>query len=213
MKWVELQRKVKEIFNDAKVVKFKDVLEKDKNGWNWVLTFHQLTTEVSLIIHTKIIFKLDHEKNELRLNEFLYLYDLNCKYRLVKFDSLEQIENIINDILLQNKFGENIMYISELLVSPASTLNNYFYSKGVQNYSIYEFNYDPEITVVPCQEFKINFDFNVNNKYDVELNIEKEKNNNFELTFKYLDQTEKQDIESLKSLRGSILGFIKRKLD
>ena len=213
MTWLELQKKIKDTFENAKVIKFKDILEKDKNGWNWILTFHQLTTETSLIVHTKFIFKLKENKEELRLNEFLYLYDLNCKYRLVKFDNIQDLETLIDNILLQDKFGDNIMIISRLLISPAMTLNNYFYEQNEEDLTIYEFNYDPEVIIAPCQEFKMNFTFNVNNNYVVDMNIQKEKNDFFKISFEYLGNKKVIEIDNLISLNKTILAYIKRELN
>ncbi len=213
MTWVELQERIKIIFEDTHLYRFKAVIEKDKNGWNWILNFHKLTNDTTLIIHTRFIFKLDENKENLRSLEFLYLYDLNCKYRLLKFANLDELESKINRIFSENKFGENILALSELMVSPEQTINNYFFENKIEGYSVYEFDYHPEFVVIPCQKLSMDFKFNVNNKSDIILDLRKENDEKFKLTFKYLDKPTTVELDDLSSLVKTIGLYIERNVE
>jgi hypothetical protein len=212
MTWVELQEKIKIIFEDTHMHRFKAVVEKDKNGWNWILNFHKLTNDSTLIIHTRLIFKLDDSQTNLRSLEFLYLYDLNCKYKLVKFANLDDLESKINGIFSENKFGQNILVLSDLMVSPEQSINKYFYENKIEGYSVYEFDYHPEFVVIPCQKLSMDFKFNVNNKNDVTLDLRKENSQKFKLTFKHLDKSEVIELDDLSSLVKTIGLYIERNI-
>lgn len=213
MTWVELQETIRNIFEKTHLYRFKAVLEKDKNGWNWILNFHKLTNDTTLIIHTRFIFKLDEAKENLRSLEFLYLYDLNCKYKLLKFENSTDLESKINSIFDKNEFGKNILAISELMVSPEQTINNYFFEKKIEGYSIYEFDYHPEFVVIPCQKLSMDFKFNVNNKNDITLDLRKEKDGNFKLTFNYLDKATEVELSDLSSLIETIAMFVSKNVE
>lgn len=213
MTWVELQEKIKTIFEDTHLHRFKAVIEKDKNGWNWILNFHKLTNDTTLIIHTRFIFKLDENKENLRSLEFLYLYDLNCKYKLLKFANLDELESKINRIFTENKFGENILSLSELMVSPEQTINNYFFENKIEGYSVYEFDYHPEFVVIPCQKLSMDFKFNINNKSDITLDLRKDNDEKFKLTFKYLDKPTTIELDDLSSLVKTIGLYIERSVE
>ncbi len=212
MTWIELQKVIEKIFEQTHLHRFKAILEKDVNGWNWILNFHKLTSPTTLIIHTRFIFKLDENKENLRSNEFLYLYDLNCKYKLIKFKDAENLEERINKILEQDLFGKNLMAISELMIAPEQTINNYFYENDIEGYSIYSFDYSPEYVVIPCQKLSLDFKFNVNNKTDVSLDVRKIKDETFKLTFKFLDKNTIVELEDLTNLIGAIAMYIQKNI-
>jgi len=206
--WTELQNKIKDMFSNATMKSFKDVLEKDKNGWNWILSFHNLTTETALIAHTKFIFKLTEDKKELRKKDFLYLKDLNCLYKIVRFDDLESLRDQINEIFTQDIFGKNLLAISQLLVSPEMNINQIFYDKKIEGYSIFNFSYEPKTAIVPCQNFMMEFKFNINNLYDVQLTIRKEKD--FKIIFKYGESIEEHYEKDLIVLPSLIVTYVQK---
>jgi hypothetical protein len=209
--WTDLQTKIKDIFENATMIDFKDVLEKDKNGWNWILSFQNLRTDTALIAHTKFIFKLNEEKTELRKNDFLYLKDLNCLYKIVKFDDLESLRDQIHEIFTQDLFGDNLLAISELLVSPEMNINQVFYDRKIEGYSIFNFAYEPKAAIVPCQDFMMEFEFNVNNKYDITLTIRKE--DDFHITFKHGEDIEEHNEEDLKKLTELIVIYVQKNIE
>lgn len=209
--WSDLQQKIKQIFENSTMKDFKDVLEKDKNGWNWILSFQNLRTETALIAHTKFIFKLNNDKKELRKNEFLYLKDLNCLYKIVKFDDLESLKDQINEIFMQDIFGENLLSISELLVSPEMNINQKFYDRKIDGYSVFNFSYEPKSPLVACQDFMMEFEFNINNQYDISLTIRKE--DKFHITFKHGDEIEEHKEEDLKNLTELIVTYVQKNIE
>lgn len=171
--WVDLQKAIKHIFSESQVRKFKDIVQKDSNGYNWYLSFHDLRTRDSIVIHTKFIFKLTDDKKTLRKNEFLYLNDINCKYKIIKFENLGELEADINEILTQNMFGDDLISLSEFLIEPEREINSYFSSNNIEGYSVFEFEYYPNESIVACQNIVFEFDFNVNNNQDVKLIVNK----------------------------------------
>ncbi len=213
IKWVDLQKRVKMIFDGAKVRVFNDVLEKDANGWNWILNFEDLRTDTALIIHTKLIFKLDDKKEFVRKNDFLYLKDINCIYKIIKFDSLGDLEATIKDILNQSMFGKNLMAISEFLIEPERNINQYFYNNKIEGVSIFMFDYTPVKTIVACQDLELNFKFNINNTQDVKMKIKKVGKEKFKIIFEYSGDSWYIEQEELNNLVEVISKFVKEKLN
>jgi hypothetical protein len=211
LEWVELQKRIKTIFSIAQVKKFKDVLQKDANGWNWILSFHELRTDTTLVLHTKIIFKLDKDKKFLRKNEFLYLKEFPCKFKIIKFSSLGNLENILDQIFSQSMFGDNSMILNELLVDPEMEINNYFSSNSISGYTVFEFEYIPGDALKSCQKLILKFKVNVNNNQDFEFYIRKK--NKFEIIFDYAGKKKIVKQESLKNLVEIIAKFIVNNLD
>lgn len=213
IKWVDLQQTIKMIFEGAKVRTFKDVLEKDGNGWNWILNFEDLRTENALIVHTKMIFKLDESQEFLRVLNFLYLKDINCLYKIVKFTSLGDLEATIKEILNQDMFGKNLMAISEFLIEPEVSINKYFYENKKEGFSIFSFQYTPIKVIVPCQELEFNFVFNVNNTEDVEMKIKKIGKEKFNIIFSYSGDKWETQQEELNNLSEVVGKFVSEKLN
>lgn len=186
IEYVELQKVIKDYFKDAKVKKFKNSLSKDPNGYNWVITFHELRTDSALICYTKFIFKLDKDKKYVRKTEFLYLRDLPNKYRIVKYNDLNDIKKILDDILTQNMFGEYTTEISEFLSEPERHINNYFSSKEIFEYSVFDFQYIPN---EKDKSFVMYFKMNINNNIDVDVKLT--ISDKIDLTFKHADKYKK----------------------
>jgi hypothetical protein len=212
--WVDVQERINIIFDTSRIQKMDTVLEKDKNGWNWILTFHRIETETTKILHTKFIFKLDEDKKKLRASHFLYLFDLNCKYHVIRFNDLTDMDTKIRRILLQPNqyFGHNLQALNDFIVSPAQAVNNYLYKKNVTDLSIFAFDYAPEEVIVPCQKLELPFKFNIDNRYDVMLVIKKVKDEKFNLTFDYQSETETVALDDLTNLVGAVGEYIKRTL-
>lgn len=212
--WVDLQKGVKETFADCRMGSFKDVLEKDRNGWNWILSFDLLESSTTLLIHAKFIFKLDEDKKQLRLNndknEFLYLYDLNCKYRVQPFSDLANLKELVKDILMNDRFGENLLAVSAFMVSPSKAINKYFYENKVMGLSVFEVEYEPTSKVVPCKSLSIDFKFNVNNKIDVKLEVVKEGEGKFKLIFEHEEKRNEVEIDELNALSKSVAWYIQK---
>jgi hypothetical protein len=206
--WIDLQERIKLIFSGDKVRLFKDILEKDTNGWNWILNFDDLRTDKALIVHTKMIFKLSPDQKFLRKLDFLYLKDINCLYKVIRFDDLGDLENSIKLILNDNLFGKNLLAISELLIEPEININKYFFDNRIEKYSIFSFDYTPVKVVIPCQKLEFNFKFNVNNTQDVEMKIKKSGKEKFNIIFSYNSEkwiTEQHELNNLVDVIGKFV--------
>lgn len=207
MRFVELQKTIKTIFSDSQVKLFKDFVVKDKNGYNWVLHFHELRTINSLIFHTRFIFKLDDQKKNLRVDDFLYLKDIPNTYSIIKFSSLGDLQNIMNDILSQNNFGINSKTLNELLIQPEIDINNYLSTKNITGYTVFGFEYLPLIA-----ENKFKFKLNVNNNQDFEMIIQN-KDNKFNISFNHKGKIITTQTEDLKNIIEIIANFIIKNME
>lgn len=210
IKWVELQLKIKEVFADTEVRKFKDIVSKDVNGYNWVLSFHDMRNKNSIVIHTKFIFKLSDDKQTLRKNEFLYLKDINCLYEIIRFDNLGELEAVINEILTQNMFGKDIVTLSEFIIEPERLINNIFADEKVIGYTVFDFEYYPSQTIRKCQDTVFEFNFNVNNNQDVKLFIIKE--DKYKFKFEYGGKVYTTITDDLSNIPNTIALFVKKYL-
>lgn len=213
IKWVDLQKRIKTIFSDSKTRSFEDILEKDENGWNWILDFEDLRTNNALIIHTKMIFKLDAKQENLRAMNFLYLKDINCIYKIVKFDSLGDLEDAINEIINQDMFGENLMAISEFLIEPEVSINKYFFDNKIEGFSVFSFQYTPVKNIIPCQKLEFNFSFNVNNTQDVKMSIKKIRKEKFNIIFTFENKKWSTTQDELNNLSEVVGKFISEKMN
>jgi hypothetical protein len=213
IKWVELQKTIQEIFTDSEVRKFKDVVTKDGNGYNWILSFHDLRDRNSIVIHTNLIFKLSEDKQTLRKNEFLYLKDINCLYEIIKFENLGELEAVINEILIQNMFGQDIISLSEFIIEPERLINNTFATENIEGYTVFEFEYYPSQAIGQCQDTIFEFDFNVNNNQDVKLKIRKEGKSKYKFKFESGGKIYSTTTSSLDDIAKTISLFIQKYLD
>lgn len=207
IKWGDLQEKIKFIFSTSQVKHFDDKIDDDVNGYNWILSFQELRNEMTIILHTKLIFKIDKDKKYLRKNEFLYLYDLNCKYRIVKFDSLTDLENIIFRIMRDNTFSDDMVSLSEFLIEPEIIINEYFRKEEIDGITIFELRYIPS-NLMNCNDMELLFKGNINNSTDFNLTIKKDKD--FIITLTYEGSTYNKTIKDLSDLSNSIGSLFKK---
>ena len=100
----EIEEAFKEIFDEEKgvVTSVDTVYEKSENEdfLKLVICLHGLSTEDISIIHTKFVFKTDLMKRNIIENSFIYLYDINCVYHKIEFDSIIDMKKKIDDILI-----------------------------------------------------------------------------------------------------------------
>lgn len=211
MTFQEASEKILEFFNDSQVVKTSSVWEKmeDGNGYKWVLVLHNLNWAEAIVIHTKFILKTDKEKKNLLKNQFSYLYDMNCKYRFVDFTDLNDLELKLTRIITENTFGDNVKALSSFLVNPTMTLNDYMFEKGIDNFSIFNFEYDPHYSILPCKLINFDFKFDVNNTHKIKLNLKKEESNKFIYRFQLDEEFTEVETEDLKNIPGVIFQYLK----
>lgn len=202
----QIDETIKEVFDTSKVKNVDTVYEKTNGDFlKLVISLHGLTFEDTVIVHTKFIFKTNLEKTGLVDNVFVYLYDLKCVYKQVKFDSdsTDDLKTKLIDIINSNMFGNDLQSLSEFMEQPATRINHYLNQKGVEDFSVYTVDYDPKFKMMPCEDMAFDFTINVNEQHEFDLNIDKQ-DEIFKLTFKFMDEIEIIDAESLSNLSGIV---------
>ena len=134
----QLDNIIENIFDDTLVRTLDTVYELSNNEefYKLVFSFHNITLDDTIILHTKFIFKTNLEKTHLIEDSFIYLYDINCQYHKVNFGNELDLKEQILDILNTNDFGKDIRKLSEFLESPSMLINSYLQSEGVETIGI-----------------------------------------------------------------------------
>ena len=209
MTFKEASEQLLNFFKDSQVVKTSAVWEKfdDDKGYKWVLVLHNLNWGDAIVIHTKFILKTDKEKQNLLKQQFSYLYDMNCQYRFVDFESLKDMELKLAQIVTENKFGSNVKNLSKFLINPTMTLNEELFEKEVKNCTVFDFEYD---SILPCKLINFDFKFDVNNAYNVSLNLKKEEAGEFVYKFQLDEKFDEVKMKDLDNVPGVIVEYLKK---
>ena len=224
IKIAEIEDIFKEIFDEEEgvVTSVETLYEKPKNDENFlklIISIQGLSTDDSTIIHTKFIFKADEHKNHLIDNSFLYLYDINCVYHKIDFTSLIDVKKNIEDIIDTNKFGEDIIILSDFIEAPAMFLNYYMKRSDISDYSIFDVIYEPKFKTTPCDKTTFDFKVNINNNYNIDLSIHKndakddEDVNTYTFQFTFMDEIITDETDDLKNIHYFIGSNIAKILD
>lgn len=220
----EIEQTFKDIFEEeeglVQSVETVYELSKDEQFYKLVISIHGLSVEDTLIIHTKFIFKVDSEKRKLIDSSFIYLHDINCKYHKVDFNNIVDMKNKIEDIIESNDFGEDIQILSDFIEAPAMFLNYYMRRAKITEYSIFDVKYEPKFKTTPCDKTTFDFEIDVNNNYKFELSIYKidrpsddEENDTYRYQFKFMDDVETIETDTLRNIHFVIGSNIARILD
>ena len=215
-----IEQVFKEIFDEEKglVKSVESVYEKSEDGdyLKLVISIHNIKTDISTIIHTKFIFKTDLEKINILENSFVYLYDINCRYRKVDFNDESSLKESIDDIISSTDFGKDIKILSDFIEAPSMFLNYYFKKSNITNYSVFDVQYEPKFKVQPCDKTTFDFKVNVNNSYDIEISISKIEDDekiNYKVYTKFLDDYIIEEINTLNNVQNIIGSNISTILD
>jgi len=216
----EIESLFKKILEEAKVQSVDSLYEipEGTDFHKLVISLHEITTDDVGIIHTKFIFKVDTERRHLVENSFIYLYDLNCNYHKINFKDLSQLENKIKDIFESADFGEDLTILSDFLEAPAMFLNYYMMRADITGYSIFDVKYAPKFKHAPCDEMTYDFKISVNNSYNIDISVKKVDNAEdeaptYKITFKFLDNIETVESDTLKNIHFRIGSGIAEILD
>jgi hypothetical protein len=221
----EIEEAFKDIFSeeDGVVTSVETVYEKsdDEEYLKLIISLQGLSTEDISIIHTKFIFKTDVNKRHIIENSFIYLYDINCVYHKVKFDNIIDLKKKIEDIIESNNFGTDIQILSDFTESPAMFLNYYMKRAKITEYSVFDVEYEPKFKNTPCDKTTFDFNININDNYDIEVSINKVDRNEddvdgidkYKLQFRFMDEIESVEVDSLKNLHYLIGSNIAKTLD
>jgi hypothetical protein len=220
----EIEQTFKDIFEEEEglVQSIETVYELSENEefYKLVISIHGLSVEDTLIIHTKFIFKVDTDKRNIIDNSFIYLYDINCNYHKVDFRNIVDLKNKIEDILESNDFGEDIQILSDFIEAPAMFLNYYMRRAKITEYSIFDVKYEPKFKTTACDKTTFDFEIDVNNNYKFNVSIYKidrasddEENDTYRYQFKFMDDMETVEVDSLRNIHFLIGSNIARILD
>lgn len=219
----EIEQTFKDVFEEeeGKVSSVETVYEYSDNEefYKLVISIQNLSIEDTLIIHTKFIFKTDLKKQNVIDSSFIYLYDINCNYQKVDFDNILDLKSKIENIIESNDFGVDIKILSDFIEAPAMFLNYYMKKSKITDYSIFNVKYDPKFKTTPCEKTTFDFEIDINNNYTINLSISKkgkvddEEYDVYKFQFKFLDEYETVETDTLKNIHFTIGSSIAKLLD
>ena len=220
----EIEQSFKDIFEEedglVQSVETTYEISNNEDFYKLVISLHGLSIEDTLIIHTKFIFKTDLEKRNIIDNSFIYLYDINCNYHKIDFSNITDMKNKIETIIESNDFGEEIQILSDFIEAPAMFLNYYMRRAKITDYSIFDVKYEPKFKTTPCDKTTFDFEINVNNNYQFDVSIYKidkksddEENDIYRYQFKFMDDVETIENDTIKNIHYTIGSNIARILD
>lgn len=181
---------LKSIFVDDDVLSTDSVYQKTDNGLLLVISVNKLYSPNQIVIYTKLTFHVDEQKKFLIRNSFEYLYTLpnpnsqdNTSYREEQITDINDFKNKLTDIISNNKFGDDIKELSELIKEPENSINKWFYNHDIKDISVTGFKFDPKMKTMPSKSLYFEFSITLNEKDEMTLNIKKTSDNNFKLSF------------------------------
>jgi hypothetical protein len=223
IKIAEIEQVFKDIFDEeGGMVNSVDTvyeMSPEEDFLKLVISIHGLTLEDTSIIHTKFIFKTDLEKREIIESSFIYLYDINCVYHRIEFSTIIDLKKKIEDIVESKNFGEDLQILSDFIEAPAMFLNYYMKRAKITDYSIFDVEYEPKFKTTPCDKTTFDFKININDNYDMELSIskidaeEKDEKDIYRYQFRFMDEIETVEADTLKNLHFFIGSNIAKLLD
>ena len=223
IKIAEIEEVFREIFDEEKgmvnTVETVYEMSSDEDFLKLVISVHGLTTEDTSIIHTKFIFKTDLEKRNIIDNSFIYLYDINCVYHKIEFSTIIDLKKKIEDIVESKNFGEDLQILSDFIEAPAMFLNYYMKRAKITDYSIFDVEYEPKFKTTPCDKTTFDFKININDNYHMELSVskidadEKDEKDTYRYQFRFMDEIETVEADTLKNLHYFIGSNIAKLLD
>lgn len=140
--------------------------------------------EDSPIIYSKFIFVCNSEKTNITRDSFLYLYDINCKYKMVFFDDEFDLEKKLKNIVEKKIFGKNIIILSDFIKHPSFSINEWLKENKVDDISVINVVYDPKVSILPCKSLFFSFQIELSNQQKIVFNLTKEGKNEYRFDFK-----------------------------
>ena len=219
----EIEEVFRDIFQEEKgmvnTVETVYEMSNDEDFLKLIISIHGLTTEDTSIIHTKFIFKTDLNKRHIIDNSFIYLYDINCVYHKIEFSTIIDLKKKIEDVIESKDFGEDLQILSDFIEAPAMFLNYYMKRAKITEYSIFDVEYEPKFKTTPCDKTTFDFKININDNYHMELSIskidadDKDDKDTYKYQFRFMDEIETVEADTLKNLHYFIGSKIAKLLD
>ena len=125
----------------------------------------------------------------------------------------------IEDIIESKNFGEDLQILSDFIEAPSMFLNYYMRRSKITDYSIFDVEYEPKFKTTPCDKTTFDFNININNNYDMELSIhkidrvEEEELDTYKFQFKFMDEIETFETDTIKNVHFFIGDHIAKILD
>ena len=205
----DVENVIKSVFDEAKVSSVNTVYEKEDDVNKFVLTVNNLFHEETNIIHTKFIFYVDDKRRKLTENFLHYQYDINCNFKKVKFTGVFELEEKLNNIIEERKFGKDLKTLSDLSVTMASDVNELLSENDITDISIYTITYTPIVDSVPCESLTFHFNINIEDTREIRMIIRKIEDDEYKITFNEKDWFRDVTINSLKAIPQTITKMIK----
>jgi hypothetical protein len=159
------------------------------------------------------------EKRNIIDNSFIYLYDINCIYHKIEFSTIIDLKKKIEDIVESKNFGEDLQILSDFIEAPAMFLNYYMKRAKITDYSIFDVEYEPKFKTTPCDKTTFDFKININDNYHMELSVskidaeDKDEKDTYRYQFRFMDEIETVEADTLKNLHYFIGSNIAKLLD
>lgn len=199
----EIDDAIKQVFDSFEAMDIKTTYEQEGDKYKLVVFFNKLYSEDSQVLYTKLIFLVDDEKVNLTKNSFLYLYDINCIYRSVEFDDIDDFKIKIKSIFERERFGEDSKILTKFMEYPATLINDWLSKNKVTDINVRNVRYSPKIDVIPCKYLSFDFKLSVNN-IEIQLLITKEGKDDYRYEFVFPKENVKVNKIDLKDLIETI---------
>lgn len=199
----EIDNAIHDIFNNYEALDVETTYEKEKDSLKLIIVFKKLYHESLNVLYTKLIFLVDNEKVNLKRNSFLYLYDINCIYRKVNFEDVDDFKKKISKIFKEEKFGEDIKILSKFMEYPSTMINNWLYNKNITNINVKNVRYSPKTDIIPCKYLSFDFKMDVNN-IEIQVFITKDGKEDYRYEFLFPENVYRKYKNNLKDLVETI---------
>ena len=209
----DLDAILKNIFKNVKSRDVDVIYEKSDNADFYKLIYVLQMPQIGdvPILMTKFIFKIDLMKITVTDMSFSYLYDMNCQYRMFNFKNSEDLESKVLKVFKKKIFGPNILELSKFMLSPATFINEEL-KKISGQHTVFNVKYDPKVSVMPCEAQSFDFSMDVDNAYNVELNIRKNNNQSYTYTFEINGEYIRKDVNYLQNIAAVVADTLKTNL-
>ena len=140
-------------------------------------------------------------------------------YHQIQIKNVIDLKKKIENIIESNDFGEDLQILSDFIEAPALFLNYYMRRAKITEYSVFDVEYQPKFKTQPCNKTTFDFKININNNYNVEFSIykvdrdDKDELDTYKFQFKFMDEIETIESETLKNLHFFIGDNVAKILD
>lgn len=181
----EVEKVFRNVFDDSKVSSVKSLydIDEDTKETKLIISINNLFFEETNIIYTKFIFPVDNKKTKLKKNKFYYLYDINCNFKEVSFNDTTELQTKLFEILNNKTFGSDLTDISDISISITTQTNEWLRINNIDTISVYSIKYQPLVDNIPCDSLFFRFEINIEDTRFIELNIRKNEDSEYKLSF------------------------------